>query len=213
MSDHESTASVGFMAEQFPFGFHMCYIYNDESERKQVVAKFLESGVMEGARAIYVADKATDNDVAGYLEEIGIDLPKVTRDDQLLTLCARNFYCPGDLFSPEQALDNVRAVKEESQAAGFPSIRFASEMDWALNGRPGSEKIIEYEVRLNIARRTYRSIGMCQYDARRFDGATLFDILRVHPMMIVRGQIVHNPYYIEPEEFLKECLGNQGDVR
>lgn len=30
------------------------------------------------------------------------------------------------------------------------------------------------------------------------------DVLSVHPMMIVRGQLVNNPYYIEPEEFLKQ---------
>ena len=30
------------------------------------------------------------------------------------------------------------------------------------------------------------------------------DVLSVHPMMIVRGQIVKNPFYIEPEEFLSQ---------
>ena len=39
-------------------------------------------------------------------------------------------------------------------------------------------------------------------DARRFDGATILDVLRVHPMMIVHGQIVRNPYYTRPSEFL-----------
>ena len=46
----------------------------------------------------------------------------------------------------------------------------------------------------------------CQYDARRFDGATLFDVLNVHPMMIIRGQVVRNPYYVEPEHFLERHL-------
>ena len=30
------------------------------------------------------------------------------------------------------------------------------------------------------------------------------DVLSVHPVMIVRGQLVKNPYYIEPDEFLKQ---------
>ena len=29
------------------------------------------------------------------------------------------------------------------------------------------------------------------------------DVLNVHPVMIVRGQLVKNPYYIEPELFLE----------
>jgi hypothetical protein len=45
---------------------------------------------------------------------------------------------------------------------------------------------------------------MCQYDARRFDGATLFKVLQVHPYMVAQGQIVRNPFYLKPEEFLEE---------
>jgi hypothetical protein len=43
---------------------------------------------------------------------------------------------------------------------------------------------------------------VCQYDANRFDGATILKCLEVHPYMIVHGQVVHNPYYITPQEFL-----------
>lgn len=41
---------------------------------------------------------------------------------------------------------------------------------------------------------------ICQYDANRFDGVTLMEVLRVHPFMIARGRIVSNPYY---EDLLK----------
>ena len=30
------------------------------------------------------------------------------------------------------------------------------------------------------------------------------DVLDVHPVMIVRGQLVKNPYYIEPDVFLEK---------
>lgn len=30
------------------------------------------------------------------------------------------------------------------------------------------------------------------------------DVLSVHPVMIVRGQLVKNPYYIEPSIFLEK---------
>jgi hypothetical protein len=50
---------------------------------------------------------------------------------------------------------------------------------------------------------------MCQYDARVFDGATLFRVLKVHPYMSAHGQIVRNPFYTRPEEFLKEVKPRQ----
>jgi hypothetical protein len=37
--------------------------------------------------------------------------------------------------------------------------------------------------------------AICQYDTRLFDGETLYRLLTVHPMMIVRGRVVRNPYY------------------
>ena len=57
---------------------------------------------------------------------------------------------------------------------------------------------------LNTVVANFPHSGMCQYDARRFDGATLFKVLKLHPWMIVRGKIVQNPYYMSSEEFLEE---------
>jgi len=49
----------------------------------------------------------------------------------------------------------------------------------------------------------------CQYDARRFSGELIMDVLSVHPAMIVRGQLVKNPFNIEPDVFLKEYRERQ----
>ena len=77
-------------------------------------------------------------------------------------------------------------------------------MTWVFRGIPGSEHFLEYEVRLNMITETFPYIGMCQYDARRFDGATLYKVLQVHPYMVAQGQIVRNPFYLKPEEILEE---------
>ena len=45
--------------------------------------------------------------------------------------------------------------------------------------------------------------AVCQYDATKFSGSTIMEILKVHPYMIVRGKVVHNPYYVTPEEYLE----------
>jgi hypothetical protein len=45
--------------------------------------------------------------------------------------------------------------------------------------------------------------AICQYDASAWDGATLLHVLRVHPMMVVRGQVVENPFFMQPEDYLR----------
>jgi hypothetical protein len=36
---------------------------------------------------------------------------------------------------------------------------------------------------------------MCQYDLNKFDGGTLYDVLNVHPVVIVGGHLLRNPFY------------------
>jgi hypothetical protein len=43
---------------------------------------------------------------------------------------------------------------------------------------------------------------MCEYDTELFDGLTLFEILSVHPLMVIHGQVMRNPYYVGPDEYL-----------
>ena len=64
-------------------------------------------------------------------------------------------------------------------------------------------QLIDYEMRLTEVLARFPFTACCQYDARRFSGSLIMDAMSVHPVMIVQGQLVKNPYYIEPEVFLK----------
>jgi hypothetical protein len=75
-------------------------------------------------------------------------------------------------------------------------------MAWAARRGTPSDKLIEYEALVKEYVARYPVTAMCEYDARRFDGATLLDILALHPAMIVRGQILKNPFYVDPAEYL-----------
>jgi len=61
---------------------------------------------------------------------------------------------------------------------------------------------MEYESKVSLLVKEYPINAVCQYDARAFDGSTILEVLKVHPLMIVRGKIIHNPYFEEPAEYL-----------
>jgi hypothetical protein len=107
----------------------------------------------------------------------------------------RETYFPNGSFEPDAMLARLRASYEEAIAAGHAGARFAGEMTWALRGIPGSDRIIECESRINDLVKEAPMTVMCQYDLRQFDGATMFDVLSVHPIMIVGGHILRNPFY------------------
>jgi hypothetical protein len=82
-------------------------------------------------------------------------------------------------------------------------LRITGEMTWALSPNiKGVENLVEYEARLNPLIEQKNWIAICQYDANKFDPELLFDIVQVHPMMLVRGQVIHNPYYLPVQEYL-----------
>ncbi len=180
----------------------MCYIYNDDEERRRVMSGFVVSAFSEGERVIYGGHRSGGASLETMLRGLDMTPPEV-RPGQFEILQALKTYCPDGRFVPERMLDNVRALYTTSIEDGFTGARGTAEMEWALEKLPGSERLIEYEALLNTLAARYPITMVCQYDARRFDGAILFDVLAVHPAMIVHGQVVRNPYYVPPDRYLK----------
>src|SRR6185369_7259484 len=115
------------------------------------------------------------------LRALGVALPDT---HQCLLLGAEETYCPDGTFSPDRMLDTLEAAWTQSCCDGFKGLRVTGEMNWALRQHPGSERLIEYESRVNQVLAKVPVTAICQYDARLFDGELLYQLLKVHPMMI-----------------------------
>jgi hypothetical protein len=42
------------------------------------------------------------------------------------------------------------------------------------------------------------------YDLAKFGGEIVVDIMRTHPMIIIGGVLQENPFFVPPDEFLRE---------
>ena len=172
MSARQRSISLGFTTERYAAGSHMCYLWDDEGERADIIARFVESGLAAGEMVGYFTDSLSPAEIEA---KVGGPSPSLRVSPAVDT------YCPGGVFSPDRMLEHLRGLHTTSV---------------------GADRLIEYECRINTIVDTHPTTAVCQYDVRRFDGATLFDVLSVHPMMIVKGQVVRNPYYFTPEVFL-----------
>jgi hypothetical protein len=45
----------------------------------------------------------------------------------------------------------------------------------------------------------------------RFDASVVIDIMRTHPMVIIGGILQENPFYVPPNEMLKELKERQAE--
>ena len=195
--------SLGFSDEKFREGHHIIYIYNDDFERKKTMAKFLQQGLVDNEKVLYLVDDISPSDMRQELMALGVDVDRQQADFDLSE--GHYTYCPDCYFSSKFMLDIVGKYYDDAMADGYAGARGAGEMTWALvEGRSTVPDLLEYEARLNDILVDHPLTTVCQYDARRFDGALIMDMLSVHPMMIVRGQLVKNPSYVFPAVFLKE---------
>jgi hypothetical protein len=77
-------------------------------------------------------------------------------------------------------------------------------MDWAGDRRTHVDELIEFESRVNDLWTRHDDAVICAYHLNRFSGDTVIDIMRTHPVVIVGGILQQNPFYVPPEQFLRE---------
>jgi hypothetical protein len=202
MKKSKKALSVGSSKELFPSSCHVCLIYENEEQRKKIVARYLAEGLIKGELVRYFADNTKAETVQSWLSELKIDISEAGKIGAFALVSAESAYCPDNQFDPHKTIASAILRYRKAQQDGYKGSCVTGEMSWVLKNIPGSDRFIEYEVLLNTVDDPFPHKGMCQYDARLFDGVTLLKILQVHPYIMAQGQIVQNPYYIRPEDFV-----------
>lgn len=202
MTPSHQTISLGFTKQQFSPGVHICQIFSNDDERQEALLKFLLSGLQAGERTSCFSEKMTENIVTEFLSNYGISYSEARDSGELTLAGARDIYFKDDCFDPDRMLGVLSQYYEDAVARGFPGARVIGEMTPEVQHVSGGTRLLEYESKVSILLRDHPVTSVCQYDARSFDGGMIMDILKVHPFMMVRGSVVHNPFFIKPEEFL-----------
>ena len=194
--------SLGFAKEKVQAGTHMCLIFSDERERVDSLLSYLLSGLQTGERVACISNKLTEKELREYFEKHGISYDERVAKKALVLSGTSEAYFLNGVFDPDRMLRTLIDYYHESQTRGFPASRIIGEMDPEVETIPGGERLLEYESRVSILLRDHPITTICQYDANSFDGATIMDVLKVHPRMIVNGAVINNPFFIEPEDYL-----------
>jgi len=195
--------SLGFTEDKILAGTHICQIFTDDEERNQSLLQYMLSGLQSGERAACFSEKIDETAMEEFLNQNDLSFAELCRNDAISLSGTREVYFKDNRFDPERMFELLADFYQESIASGFTAARVIGEMTPEVQDLPGGERLIEYESRVSLLLKKFPVTSVCQYDANAFDGATIMDILKVHPHMVVRGAVVHNPFFIPPEEFLQ----------
>ena len=198
-------APITFAGSSFGGQRHVCAFFHGEDDRYRTLLPFIKEGFSRGERAFHVVDPARRSAHLQRLEEAGIDTATAESRGQL------KLYGWNDAhIDPEGKFDQnrmINLIEEELQLGvkkGFGLSRSIGQMEWALEDRLGVEDLVEYEARLNYVLPRYQDPVICVYDIAKFSGEVIVDILRTHPMVVIGGMLQVNPFFVPPDEFLRQ---------
>lgn len=194
------TVVLGLPGVDLRPGDHVCAFYRGRGERDKILMSYLREGVRAGDKTICVVESVGPAEVVAAL---GDDAGVALRRGALDVLTPEQTYLRGGQFVMADMLEYWRAgVAQAFADRRFGFVRVIGEMPSALTDKPDLDEFLCYESELNRFVSQHPQVIVCLYDLDRFGGALLIDILRTHPVVLLGGAVMDNPYYLEPDEFL-----------
>ncbi|MDO9035166.1 MAG: PAS domain S-box protein [Methanoregula sp.] len=188
----------------FKPGNHACCIYDTDEEHRNIITPFLRRGLEQNEKVVYIADARDPRTIINYLKTDGVDVEHYQKKGQFNILLITDVYLKGGVFDPDWMMSILLSDTQEALAEGYTALRVTTEMSWALRGLPGSERLMEYENKLDNYSKGSEFLSVCQYDRRCFSNGQFHDVLAVHPFAVIGTSVYDNFYYVPPKERAKE---------
>ena len=183
---------------------HVCAFFNSREDEYNVMLPFIKEGFDVGDRAVYILDRNQRSERMQRLADTGGDTAEAEASGQLEVRPWENAYLRPGRFDQYAMIDLLENVAKAAMQQGPGMTRLWANMEWALLDFPGVHDIVEYESRLNYFLPNYEMATVCTYDVTKFSASVVMDIIRTHPQVIVGGILRGNPFYVPPDEFLRE---------
>jgi anti-anti-sigma regulatory factor len=158
---------------------HACLTFGEEEELLDLTAAFVRDGLAAGLRVVWLSDTAPQQ-AAGELERRGIAAGPALERGQLAAAGSEGRLLTGQAFRADAAVGWLARQVESSRRAGFPGLRVAVDMGWALRPVTGVEELPRFEEGITEILGGGTASVLCQYDRGRFDPVTLASVAGFH---------------------------------
>ena len=206
MNKTANAVSIGPTLQSCPC--HACAFFTSKEEEYRVMLPFMAEGFESGDKLLHIIDKNHRSERVTRLNEAGIDVETAERNGQLELLPWEQAHVVDGYFDQHRMLAKLDTLFADGSER-YGTTRLWSNQEWALQDLPGVTDIIEYESRFNLVWPKYQDITVCVYDATRFSAEVMMGMMRTHPLVIVDSVARPNPFYVPPEELLKELRGHK----
>jgi hypothetical protein len=183
---------------------HVCAFFHSADEEYRVLLPFIQEGIQRGERAFHIVDPRLREEHLRRLEVAGIDVTAAEQRGQFELRDWHETYLRGGRFDHEKMLRVMGDVSRHGREQGYSLTRILAHPEWAGEDWPGADDFLGYEARLNQLVPQIGDPIICLYDLAKMGGGLVMDVMRTHPLVILGGVLQENPFFVPPEEFLRE---------
>ena len=186
---------------------HICAFFDTPADEYRTLLPFIKEGLAIGEKAVYTVDLRRRDYLVQELASSGVDVDTLCRNGQLELRDWYNTHLRTGRFVASDTLKLFQEIVRDSVPGGFPLVRFVTEMEWFLETEMNADELLEYEARANeVWTRPDGPVHpvICTYDLTRFTADVVADAMRTHPMVLVGGVLQENPFFVPPEDLLKQ---------
>jgi anti-anti-sigma regulatory factor len=163
-------------------GDHVCLPFGTDEQLQTHVRGFTAAGLTDRQRVMIFTQAVTAADMAHWLRCQNRAFAAALASGQLQVHCPDDVQLSGGCFDPHRMMTVFAQATDRTYAEGYRGLRVTVDMTWALRDLPGVEQLFDFEAAANRLFPDRRLIGVCAYDRRRFDTASMERACAAHPI-------------------------------
>jgi MEDS: MEthanogen/methylotroph, DcmR Sensory domain len=184
-------------------GKHICLPYETETEKESAVLSLVHEGLARGRRCLFVGTRTEYERLGLELEEKGICSLRAESRGALLFMTREEAYLENGAFDANVVLGRIERFITEALADGFTGLCATGELI-EVSSEDLWRQIVWYEAQVNEHFSRLPFVGLCRYPRTTIPPHRVQDVLRNHPIAIVRDETCDNPFYERPELSLSD---------
>lgn len=191
---------------------HVALIYDDDAERGAATTRFIKQGLERGYLCLYVGEESTYAAFLAAIAWAGVDVRAAIVDGRLVLATTATAFLSGGGFDPHAMIAMLQGTVARARENGLEGLFVAGEMSWVLGGKPGTNRLTEYESLCAAFFPANPAVSLCEYNRWALDRDALRRVLLTHPWVMIGGRLCHNFYHVALGENLTENLELPQDV-
>jgi MEDS: MEthanogen/methylotroph, DcmR Sensory domain len=164
----------------FRLGDHICLFYRSQKQLLATLVPYIQLGLWHNERCFCILSREVSSQLLAALGAAGIQTDRLIERGALVLVEPQQSYFDCGKFDPGAMTKLLASGISEAVHKGFSGFRSAGDMRWALEGKPGCNRLLEYETLMETFFPGRPAVGLCCYPVDNFQAEKLEHVLAVH---------------------------------